>query len=148
MFCTILKMKIYIFFVLSNTNKLLLDTTIFVACYSKLFYHWSVQKSRKETFLWNINWNLGWFRADWQKWRKKFGTSLGIGWATSISFTSINPTRPRTNPWIFQKNIENWRTWKMTLFWVGHFNFFCFISMKRPKAFIWGIINLNVEIQN
>ena len=28
----------------------------------------------------------------------------------------------------------------MTLFWVGHFEFFCFISMKRPKAFLWGII--------
>ena len=37
-----------------------------------------------------------------------------------------------------QKNIENWRFWKMTFFWVGHFefyffkkkNFFCFILMK------------------
>ena len=37
-----------------------------------------------------------------------------------------------------QKNIENWRFWKMTFFWVGHFEFyffkkkifFCFILMK------------------
>ena len=46
-----------------------------------------------------------------------------------------------------QKNIENWRSWKMTFFLGGHFDFFfskkkkiCFILLKRPKAFIWGII--------
>ena len=39
---------------------------------------------------------------------------------------------------IFTNNIENWRFWKMTFFWVGHFEFnfykkkffFCFILMK------------------
>ena len=36
-----------------------------------------------------------------------------------------------------QKNIENWRFWKMTFFWVSHFDFFfqkkkkfCFILLK------------------
>ena len=37
-----------------------------------------------------------------------------------------------------QKNIENWRFWKLTFYWVGHFEFFfsrkiiffCFIPMK------------------
>ena len=37
-----------------------------------------------------------------------------------------------------RKNIENWRSWKMSFFWVGHFEFFfskkkyfcCFIAMK------------------
>ena len=37
------------------------------------------------------------------------------------------------------KNIENWRSWKM-FFWVGHFDFFCFISMKTSSLFICGII--------
>ena len=27
------------------------------------------------------------------------------GWATSMPFTTINPTKPRTNPWIFWKKI-------------------------------------------
>ena len=27
-----------------------------------------------------------------------------ISWATSMPFTSINPTNPRTNPWNFHKN--------------------------------------------
>ena len=39
----------------------------------------------------------------------------------------------------FCENIENWQSWKMTFFWVGHFEFFfakkkkiffCFIPMK------------------
>ena len=46
------------------------------------------------------------------------------------------------------KNIENWRSWKMIFFWVGHFQFFlqknkknfCFISMKTSSPFLWGII--------
>ena len=39
------------------------------------------------------------------------------------------------------KNIENWRSWKMSFFWGGHFEFFfCFISMKTSSPFIWGII--------
>ena len=46
------------------------------------------------------------------------------------------------------KNIENWRFWKMTFFWVGHFGFFfskknflfCFFLMKKTLGFIWGII--------
>ena len=28
-----------------------------------------------------------------------------IGWVTSMSFTSINPTNPRTNPWNFYEKI-------------------------------------------
>ena len=46
-----------------------------------------------------------------------------------------------------QKIIENWRSWKMTFFrrpfWIFFSEknfFFCFILLKRPKAFIWGII--------
>ena len=46
------------------------------------------------------------------------------------------------------KNIENWRFWKMTFFWVGHFGFlfskknflFCFFLMEETLGFIWGII--------
>ena len=38
------------------------------------------------------------------------------------------------------KNIENWRSWKMSFFWGGHFEFsksailifFCFISVNNP----------------
>ena len=54
------------------------------------------------------------------------------GWATPMPFASINPTNQRTNPWNFQKkNIENWQRWKMTFFWVGHFDFF----FKKKKFF-------------
>ena len=75
-----------------------------------------------------------------------------IGWDKSMPFASINPTNPRTNPWNFHEKIlriggaKKWGLYPF--FWVGHFEFFfsrknyffCFISMKRPKAFIWGII--------
>ena len=47
-----------------------------------------------------------------------------IGWVRSMPFASINSTNPRTNPWKFHKNFENWRSWKMRFFWVGHFDFF------------------------
>ena len=46
------------------------------------------------------------------------------------------------------KNIENWRSWKMSFFWGGHFEFLCrpfwiffllhFIEKCSP--FLWGII--------
>ena len=38
------------------------------------------------------------------------------------------------------KYMENWWSWKMSFFWVGHFEFFCFILMKTSSPFIWGII--------
>ena len=46
---------------------------------------------------------------------------------------------------IFIKNIENWPSWKMTLFCVSYFEFFiskkkCFKSMKTSSPFIRGII--------
>ena len=52
-----------------------------------------------------------------RKWLPKTGAFLAclrayvgqphgnIGWATSMPFTSINPTNPRTNQWIFWKKI-------------------------------------------
>ena len=47
----------------------------------------------------------------------------------------------------WQQNIENWRSWKITLFWVSHFDFFFqffffFASSqwKDQRLFIWGII--------
>ena len=69
-----------------------------------------------------------------------------IGWATSMSFTSINSTNPRIHV-IFVKNIENWRSWKMTFclvfsffvfgYWVFQKKNFSFIN-ERLKASIYG----------
>ena len=49
--------------------------------------------------------------------------------------------------WWGSTDIENWRSWKIKFFWIGHFEFlfsknffFCFISMKTSSPFIWGII--------
>ena len=47
-----------------------------------------------------------------------------IDWATSMPFTSINPTNPRTNPYWELAILKN------DLFWVGNFEFLCFILMK------------------
>ena len=64
-----------------------------------------------------------------------------ISWATPMRFTSINSTNPRTNPWNFhEKILRIGGAGKWGFFWVGHFDFFCFISMKTSSPFIWGII--------
>ena len=64
-----------------------------------------------------------------------------MGRATSMPFTSINSTNPRTNPWNFHEKIlriggaEKWG------FFESPFRFFFgFISMKTSSPFIWGII--------
>ena len=64
-----------------------------------------------------------------------------IGLATSMPFTSINPTNPRTNPWKFHEKIlriggaGKWGFFEAAIlnflsrpFWI----FFCFISVKNP----------------
>ena len=39
--------------------------------------------------------------------------------------------------WFSQKNVENWRFWKMHFFWVGHFEFFfCFFPMKISQSLL------------
>ena len=41
------------------------------------------------------------------------------------------------------KNIENWRFWKMTFFWVGHFGFFFFKKTNKSFAsFPWKSVNI------
>ena len=64
-----------------------------------------------------------------------------IGWATSMPFSSINSTNPRTNPWNFHEKIlriggaGKWGFFEAAIlnflsrpFWI----FFCFISVKNP----------------
>ena len=64
-----------------------------------------------------------------------------IGWATSMPYSSINPTNPRTNPWNFHEKIlriggaGKWDFFEAAIlnflsrpFWI----FFCFISVKNP----------------
>ena len=49
---------------------------------------------------------------------------------------------------ISRKNIENWRSWKMRVFWGGHFEFlsrpfwifFLLHLIEKCSPFIWGII--------
>ena len=53
-----------------------------------------------------------------------------IGWATSMPFTLIHPTYPRTNLWNFWEKYWELGELKNSFFWVGHFYFFCFIPMK------------------
>ena len=36
-----------------------------------------IHKSCGEQFLWNRNWDLDWFWASWQYWKKKFGSIWG-----------------------------------------------------------------------
>ena len=71
-----------------------------------------------------------------------------IGWATTMPFTSINPTNPRTNPWKFHEKIlriggaGKWGFLSRP-FWISLFQkkiTFCFILMKTSSPFIWGII--------
>ena len=73
------------------------------------------------------------------------GQSHGhIGLAASMPFASINPTKRRTNPWNFHKNILRIGDFeKLSFFWVGHFGFFfqkkkkkiCFIPMKISQTY-------------
>ena len=64
-----------------------------------------------------------------------------IHWATSMPFTAINSTNPRTNPWNFHEKIlriggaGKWEFFEAAIlnflsrpFWI----FFCFISVKNP----------------
>jgi hypothetical protein len=55
-----------------------------------------------------------------------------IGWAKSMSFTSINSTNPRTNPWNFGNNCSAFSSsWKTQFFWVAHFGFFFALSQSK-----------------
>ena len=71
-----------------------------------------------------------------------------ISWTTQKPFASINSTKQRTNMKFSWKNIENWRSWKMSFFLVGHFDFF----QKRQKwpdptsrgSFKWSHSNLPI----
>ena len=57
-----------------------------------------------------------------------------IGWATLMPFASIYSTNPRTNPWnSHEKILRIGGVEKLNFFWVGHFDFFFFISMKSVK---------------
>ena len=39
-----------------------------------------------------------------------------------------------------QKNIENWQSWKMTFFWVGHFEFFFCKKKKNFASSPWKLV--------
>ena len=39
-----------------------------------------------------------------------------------------------------QKNIENWQSWKMTFFWVGHFEFFFAKKKKKFASSPWKLV--------
>jgi hypothetical protein len=45
-------------------------------------------------------------------------------------FLSLCRTAPQPERQIHEMFIVNWGSWKSQFFWVGHFNFFCFIPMK------------------
>ena len=47
---------------------------------------------------------------------------------------------------IFTKNIENWRFWKTTFFWVGHFGFFASFPWKSVTNYVLEWIGLNFFI--
>ena len=49
---------------------------------------------------------------------------IHVGCAILMFFASIYFSKPRPNPKIFAKKIENWGSWKFQFFWVGHFDFF------------------------
>ena len=54
-----------------------------------------------------------------------------------MPYASIYPTNPRTNPWNFCKKILRiGGIEKLFFFWVGHFEFFCFIPMKTSKSLL------------
>ena len=41
-----------------------------------------------------------------------------------------------------KKNIENWQRWKMTFFWVGHFEFFFFKKKFFFASLPWKLVNI------
>ena len=48
-----------------------------------------------------------------------------IGWALSMPFASINPTKPRTNLWNFREKILSIGDFEKRPFWkISHFEFF------------------------
>ena len=64
-----------------------------------------------------------------------------------MPFASINSTKQTMK--ISWKNIENWRSWKMSFFWGGHFEFlsrpfwiffFLLHFIEKCSPFLWGII--------
>ena len=69
-------------------------------------------------------------------------------WVTSMPFTSINSTNPKTSPWNFGQKIlriggaGKWHFVLLLLFLVIGFlkKMFCFFSMNITMAFIWGSI--------
>ena len=65
-----------------------------------------------------------------------------IHWATSMPFASFNLTKDRSQRFS-RKNFENWRFWKMSFFWVSHFEFF-FLKKKKKFCFIPMKISLNL----
>ena len=53
-----------------------------------------------------------------------------------INALRINPTNQRTNPQNFHKRCWELAILKRLVFWVGHFDFFCFIPMKTSHSFL------------
>ena len=67
--------------------------------------------------------------------------AIYLGWATSMPFASINPTNPRTNPWI-KKKIRIGGIEKTQIFWVSHFRFFFpWKSVKVIEILIFTLVS-------
>ena len=66
-----------------------------------------------------------------------------IGWGTLMSFTSINPTNPRTGQSLklSQKTFENRWFWKSQFFWVSHFEN-NFAKIYFFASFPWKSVNI------
>ena len=65
-----------------------------------------------------------------------FWAYVGHPWATSMPFTLINPTYPRTNPKNFhEKTLRIGDFEKLSFFESAILNFFCFIPMKTSQSF-------------
>ena len=60
-----------------------------------------------------------------------------IGWVNSISFASINPTNPRTNPWNLHKsNLRIGDFEKLSFFELAALEYFCFLPMKISQSYL------------
>ena len=74
-----------------------------------------------------------------------------IGWAKSMSFTSIYPTRPRTNPWNFCKKYWQLAELENDIILSGHFDFFLFrnffksFHMRYHLFLHYGLFLQNLE---
>ena len=67
-----------------------------------------------------------------------------IGWTTSMHFTSIYPTDPRTNLWNFNKTISRIGGFeKLVFFWVDHFDF---LFQNENQSQIWDSIFMNIMV--